>query len=548
MKIRLSLIAAVLFSVALSALGALSKEYADFPKGPVGLLMTNDERAQWKNVKSDDAAKQFIDLFWARRDPTPGTATNEFHDLITERIKVADGNFREPNKLGSMTDRGKVFILLGSPTKIVRSGTGAHVSTIQTPGAISHPSGQGAVGGNSAAGGAGSATPPPPAPDNPSSAQDYSPKELWRYDQGQVKLALGQPLVEVAFIDQYGSNDYKMERMLGTDYKSVFDRVAKSYVAEPDLTSVPVYTAEASPAPAATTMSTTTMSTTTAMGTTMAAGATAFKSDVLRAAVDEARAAKAPSNTIYLSYDEFVTAEGEHFVPVQLYAPKSAGIAAESGMTFFGAVDTEGGQRVAVYEEPVTLDTSNGDVYYARSLDLAPGTYRGTFGLAKDGKPVAVVSQPLVVKGVDKSAPALSSLLLANNIFAMTEAQKPTDPFAFGGLKVVPKGDRVFHTSEDLWYFYEARNPGLDATTNQPNMTMKVTVKGTTAEGKPVKMLGPSAPVQAQELKGVPGHWAVGQALPLGGFKPGSYTITVNVTDAALNKTYDLQQSFTVVQ
>jgi GWxTD domain-containing protein len=543
MKIRLSLIAAMLFSLALSAFGALSKEYADFPKGPAGLLMTSEERAQWKNVKSDDAAKQFLDLFWARRDPTPGTAVNEFHDLINERIKVADGNFREPNKLGSNTDRGKVFILLGSPTKIVRSGTGAHVSTIQSPGQISHPGSQSAAGGNTAAGSA-SETSASPAPENPSSAQDYSPKELWRYDQGQVKLTLGQPIVEVAFIDQYSTSDYKMERMLGTDYRSVFDRVAKSYVAQPDLTSVPVYSAEAAPAPMAAPAASTPMAT----PTTAAAATTTFTSDVLRAAIDEARAAKAGSNTIYLNYGEFVTAEGEHFVPVQLYAPKSAGIAAESGVTFFGAVDTEGGQRVAVYEEPATLQASNGDVYFARSLDLAPGTYRGTFGLAKDGKPVAVVSKPLVVKGVDKSAPGVSSLLLANNIFAMTEAQKPTEPFSFGGLKVVPKGDLVFHQSEDLWYFYEARNPGLDATTNQPNMTMKVSVKGTTDDGKPVKMLGPSAPVQAQELKGVPGHWAVGQALPLGGFKPGSYTITVNVTDAALNKTYDLQESFKVVQ
>jgi hypothetical protein len=186
-------------------------------------------------------------------------------------------------------------------------------------------------------------------------------------------------------------------------------------------------------------------------------------------------------------------------------------------------------------------------VYHARTLNVGPGSYTATFGLAKDGKPISVVSKPMTVRGLDKSSPGVSPLMLSNNIYALTQAQQPTDPFAFGGLKVVPKGDLTFRQSEDLWYFFEVRNPGIDTATNTPSYTMRLSITGTTTDGKPVKMLGPVEPVQMQELKGVAGHWAVGQALPLATFKPGEYKIALKLNDTKLNQSYDLEETFRVV-
>ena len=69
--IRLSAAMLLVIGTATSSFAALSKEYADFAKGPYQYLLTNDEKKQWSAIKTDEAAKQFIDLFWARRDPTP---------------------------------------------------------------------------------------------------------------------------------------------------------------------------------------------------------------------------------------------------------------------------------------------------------------------------------------------------------------------------------------------------------------------------------------------------------------------------------------------
>lgn len=517
--VRLSVIALLALTLATNSFAALSKEYADFAKGPAQNLLTSEERAQWKNIKTDDAAKAFIDLFWARRDPSPGTPVNENKDLFEARVKVADGNFREPKKIGSMTDRGKAFILMGTPTKIIQSHMGP-TSTIQQPDNATFGEPQGNT-----------------------TVQGYSPKVVWVFEQAKVPYTLGQPIAELAFIDQYGSNDWKMDKVITTDPKSLFEKVAvNAWITQPNLTEAPVYAASAATAPVAITAAPVAITT-----AAVPAKLTTFSNDALRAAIDEARAAKAANDKVFLTYGEYITPEGALFVPVQLYAPKSSDLAAGDKVTFFGAVETEAGEQIALYEEPATLIASNDDVIFAKSLELAPGKYRGVFGLAKDGKPVSVVAKPIVVAGLDKTAPSTSQLILSGNVYPLTEAQQPTDPFAFGGLKVVPRGNLVFRQAEDLWYFAELRNPGIDTATSQPKLTMKVSLKGTTTEGKTAKYADQTGPAQAIELKGVTGHWGVGQALPLASFKPGTYTITVKVTDDILAKSYELSETFKVI-
>ena len=79
------LLAAVLISASASA--QVSYRYADWADGPVKFLMTKVEMKQWKTIHSDADAQAFIDLFWARRDPTPDTPRNEFRDEFDARVK-----------------------------------------------------------------------------------------------------------------------------------------------------------------------------------------------------------------------------------------------------------------------------------------------------------------------------------------------------------------------------------------------------------------------------------------------------------------------------
>jgi len=158
---------------------------------------------------------------------------------------------------------------------------------------------------------------------------------------------------------------------------------------------------------------------------------------------------------------------------------------------------------------------------------------------------------------LDKTASSVSPLILSNNVYPLPVAQNPDDPHAFGGLKVVPKGDRTFHSSDELWYFVELRNPGLtepaaDAaaapTVVTPKIQIKIDVEGTDAAGNKIRR--PAAPreVDAMELKGVPGHYGIGNSIPLASFKPGQYTFNVKVIDTIKKSSYTLSEKFTVIE
>ncbi len=75
---RCALVILAFAAVASSVEAARSKEYDQWGLSPVRLLMTKMEQAAWSSVVTDEDAKRFIELFWARRDPTPDTPANEF--------------------------------------------------------------------------------------------------------------------------------------------------------------------------------------------------------------------------------------------------------------------------------------------------------------------------------------------------------------------------------------------------------------------------------------------------------------------------------------
>src|SRR5947209_9223773 len=119
-----NLLIAAAFAVTSATAGfaQVSAAKAEWAKGPVQWLMTNDEKAMWQKLPSDDAAIAFIDLFWARRDPTPNTPQNEFREQFEQMVKYADQNFRGGRTRGSLSERGKIYLLFGAPTKASKSG------------------------------------------------------------------------------------------------------------------------------------------------------------------------------------------------------------------------------------------------------------------------------------------------------------------------------------------------------------------------------------------------------------------------------------------
>lgn len=109
---------AVLSLYSISMYAALSQKYVDWAASPVKWLMTRAEQKQWKAITTDEQAQEFIDLFWARRDPTPGTYVNEFKQEYDARVKYAKENFGHRQVPGELSDQGHAVIVLGFPTNM----------------------------------------------------------------------------------------------------------------------------------------------------------------------------------------------------------------------------------------------------------------------------------------------------------------------------------------------------------------------------------------------------------------------------------------------
>ncbi len=80
-------------------------------------IITDQERADFKRLETDTERDRFIKDFWERRNPTPGSARNEYREEHYRRISTANHRFagRIP---GWKTDMGRIYIQYGPPDEI----------------------------------------------------------------------------------------------------------------------------------------------------------------------------------------------------------------------------------------------------------------------------------------------------------------------------------------------------------------------------------------------------------------------------------------------
>jgi GWxTD domain-containing protein len=80
-------------------------------------IITPEERTAFLRLSKDEDRDRFIEAFWLRRDPTPGTQANEFKQEHYRRIAYSNVQF-EQKIPGWETDRGRIYIVYGPPEGI----------------------------------------------------------------------------------------------------------------------------------------------------------------------------------------------------------------------------------------------------------------------------------------------------------------------------------------------------------------------------------------------------------------------------------------------
>ncbi len=98
----------------------LSLQRIDYAIKMTYYIMTDEEFA-YVNSGSERLKTSKLLAFWSKHDPTPNTPHNEAMAEYYQRVDYAFFNFQTiSEKDGAATDRGKIYILNGPPTRIER--------------------------------------------------------------------------------------------------------------------------------------------------------------------------------------------------------------------------------------------------------------------------------------------------------------------------------------------------------------------------------------------------------------------------------------------
>jgi GWxTD domain-containing protein len=100
----------------------LGEAELDTLAAPLVQIMDRDERGVYDGL-SVEGKRNFLRAFWAKRDPTPGTAVNEAEQSFYQSIQVANRRYREGGAAGIpgwRTDRGRIFIRYGDPDETLK--------------------------------------------------------------------------------------------------------------------------------------------------------------------------------------------------------------------------------------------------------------------------------------------------------------------------------------------------------------------------------------------------------------------------------------------
>jgi len=88
---------------------------------PLVYLMSSQEQGVYSTL-SLEGKRNWLRQFWAKRDPTPGTAHNAEREGFYQRIAEANRRYREGGSSavpGWRTDRGRIFIKYGPPDEVL---------------------------------------------------------------------------------------------------------------------------------------------------------------------------------------------------------------------------------------------------------------------------------------------------------------------------------------------------------------------------------------------------------------------------------------------
>ncbi len=253
-----------------------------------------------------------------------------------------------------------------------------------------------------------------------------------------------------------------------------------------------------------------------------------------KAVADQRTGASTLPGDLEAVWGEFLAADRVYFVALQVSAAAGPALVEGQKVVLFGEIANAAGKVALSFEVDKRVQADGNRLFVDVPLALEPGEYSAVVGLADGKTPRSVTAFNLAPAAIDNQDFSVSRLLVADRLFALPVAQQPDEPFAFGGIKVVPRGGSTFPTAGEAWLFVVLRNPGLGSG-QAPKLAARIVIEpegGGAAGRREIAVRDP----EPTALQGFAGQWGFGLPIQLASLPPGEYRVTLDLEDLVLGR------------
>ena len=506
----------------------LSKTYKKWLNEDVVWIITDQERAAFKQLSNDEERDNFIEAFWQRRDPTPDTEENEYKEEHYRRIAYSNEHFAAGIP-GWKTDRGRIYIMYGPADEV-----------------DSHPSG-GSYERPTEEGGGETST---------------FPFEDWRY---RYLEGIGQEVI-IEFVDTCMCGDYHM----------TIDRSEKDALKYTPNAGLTLYEQ----------MGMSSKAQRFSGGGLEQLGAGPMSSDLQTKEFDRLEQfakLQAPPPVKFKDLEEIVNTKlitnlmpfdvrtdyvkvtGDTvLVPVTIQMKyRDITFANKDGVqrgtvNIFGRVTTLTGRVVQTFEDTAQVDvpaellprTAENSSVYWKALPLRPGRYKIEVAVKDvNGDRKGLWSRGIVVPEYSDDKLSTSSLIVADQMEPVPTKDVSTGSFVIGVTKVRPRvapadgKPALFKRSRDqkVNFWMQVYNLGVDEKTHKPSATFEFDIVNI-ATNKPVVQKTEST----DTMGNVGDQVTLQKSIASANLQPGVYRIEIKVNDNISKQVVDPSATFAV--
>jgi GWxTD domain-containing protein len=498
----------------------LDSQYKKWLNEDVVYIISAEERSAFLHLQTNEEREQFIEQFWNRRNPDPDSAENTFKEEHYRRIAYTNEHYSSGIP-GWKTDRGRIYIMWGPPDEVQSNPSGGSYDR--------------------------------PASEGGGETSTY-PFEDWRY---RYLEGIGEN-VELEFVDPTMTGEYR----LTTDPS---EKDALLYVPGAGLTQMEQLGLSSKNARFNNTDGT---HMGTALGSTPESMQEFTRLD-LYAKINQAPPVKFKDleavvtsrlvrDQVKFQYrTDFLRITSDTvLVPITIQIPtrqlsfqEKNGVDSAS-VNLFGRITTLSGRIVNTFEDSVRRDVPAASLQqslatasiYQKAIPLAPGLYRLDIVLkdTNNGN-VGVVNTRLAVPRFEDDSLTSSTLILADQIQRVSSHDIGLGQFVLGDVKVRPRIDASFSSSDQMGVFLQVYNLKVDDKTHKADATVEYRVTKDKATEPVLKFdIAPDKlPEHGEEL-------TLENIITLGSLSPGNYKLEVSVTDNLSKKTITPTTNFSV--